>query len=61
MGYPYVVEETGIEVLSDTGKRTKLRGKIALCRCHCGKEFETKETAIRVGRGYSFEEALGLW
>ena len=50
MELPYTVEDTGIVILSDTGKKTKYREKIVLCRCHCGKEFESKSSAIKYGR-----------
>lgn len=39
-----------IEVLRDTGKRTKDRNKVVLAKCHCGTEFETDASSLRRGR-----------
>ena len=39
--------DSNIEVLLDTGKRTKDRNKIVLAKCHCGIEFETNLSSLR--------------
>lgn len=36
-----------IEIVSETDKRTKHREKIVVCRCHCGKLFETIKRQIK--------------
>lgn len=38
-----------IKIIKDTGKRTRDRGKIYQCICHCGKSFESN----RLARVYS--------
>lgn len=38
-----------LTVLKDTGKRTPQRGKIWLCKCECGNEYEVRTDSLTTG------------
>lgn len=39
-----------VEIIQDTQKRTRHREVISLCRCFCGKEFESVKRQVKKGK-----------